>query len=256
MSNQPAPNYSRRSLRHALIVAFVTLFWMHILPAATNQPAATAKGEQASPSVIIPPRPVTSASPVPSPATVPAPVAVASAASLASAISTPAAAETNPPTLVPRDLAEIHAKISLPKEWSLLPGKLLEGDVLLATREKITSENDPWSTGLSMTIDRNGAKDSGQKASEYAISLAREAREKAGDEASPLKESQSGNFHEIRFDFPVASEPPLIVTEVLRANDATGTLAVIIWQMPKEESIKLQALRDSILTGLILNPSL
>jgi hypothetical protein len=126
--------------------------------------------------------------------------------------------------------------------------------VLLATREKISSENDPWITGLSMTIDRNGAKDSGQKASDYALGLAREAREKAGDEASPLKESQLGPIHEIRFEFPLAADQPLQVTEVLRANDSTGTLAVILWQMPKSESSQLQALREAVLSGLTMDP--
>jgi hypothetical protein len=169
---------------------------------------------------------------------------------------TPAPQPASPSSgLVPHPLPEIHGSILLPKDWTLLPGKLLEGDVLLATREKIASENDPWTTGLSMTIDRNGAKDSGQKASEYALGLAREAREKAGDEASPLKESDSGGFHEIRFDFPVAGDPPLIVTEILRANNSTGTLVVILWQSTKEESTKLQGLREQILSGLKLDPN-
>ena len=218
-------HHSCRSLAKALVLMSLCPFAALPLPAAANQSIAV--------------------TPLPSPAASPSPVDSPS----------PVATETNQPALATRDLPEIHAKISLPKEWSLLPGKLLEGDVLLATREKITSENEPWSTGLSMTIDRNGPKDSGQKASEYAMALAREAREKAGEEASPLKESQSGPFHEIRFDFPLASDPPLHVTELLRANDATGTLAVIIWQMPKEESLKLQSLRDSILSGLILDPA-
>ncbi len=157
--------------------------------------------------------------------------------------------------LVSREIPEIHATMLLPKDWTLLPGKLLEGDVLLATREKIISDSDPWTTGLSMTIDRNGAKDSGQKASDYALALAHEAREKAGDEASPIVQSQSGPFHEIRFDFPVAGDQPLQVTEVLLANDTTGTLAVILWQSPKEEAEKLHDLRESILTGIKLDPT-
>ena len=198
------------------------------------------------------------------PAVTPAPLGISAAASevTPTASATPQGTSsptpltaTNKPVLIVRELPEIHAKIALPREWTLLPGKLLEGDVLLATREKIANENDPWSTGLSMTLDRNGPTDSGQKASDYALALAREAREKAGDEATPLKESHSGSVHEIRFDFPMASEPPLEVTEVLRADNEAGTLAVIIWQMPKEESASLQGLRDSILSGLILKPA-
>lgn len=158
------------------------------------------------------------------------------------------------PSLIAYDLTEIHGSISLPKEWTLLPGKLLEGDVLLATKEKISGENDPYTTGLSMTLDRNGAKDSGQKPTEYAMSLAREAHDKAGDEASPLRESQNGPFHEIRFDFPIAGDLPLQITEVLRANEKTGTLAVILWQSPKEEALALQGLRDTVLAGLTLDP--
>lgn len=163
--------------------------------------------------------------------------------------------ETNTSTLTARELPEIHGKISIPKDWTLVPGKLLEGDVLLATKEKVTNENDPWTTGLSMTVDRNGAKDSGQKPSEYARALAREAQEKAGEEASPIKESQSGVFQEFRFEFPVPAEPPLTVTEVLRANDKTGDLFVILWQMPKQDSAKLQNLREAVLSGLILGPT-
>ena len=181
---------------------------------------------------------------------------------LASLVATNAAS-TNTPTanspattraLIAHDLTEIHGSISLPKEWTLLPGKLLEGDVLLATKEKISGENDPYTTGLSMTLDRNGAKDSGQKPTEYAMSLAREAHDKAGDEASPLRELQNGPFHEIRFDFPIAGDLPLQITEVLRANEKTGTLAVILWQSPKEEALALQGLRDAVLAGLTLDP--
>lgn len=165
------------------------------------------------------------------------------------------AAGTNPAALIVRELPEIHGKISLPKDWTLIPGKLLEGDVLLATREKITGENDPWTTGLSMTVDRNGAKDSGQKPSEYARALALEAREKAGEEATPIRESQSGVFREFRFEFPVPADTPLSVTEVLRANDKTGELFVILWQMPRQESAKLQGLREAVLSGLVLGPT-
>lgn len=186
--------------------------------------------------------------------------------SLAIAMVTPAATPlpttaTNASTPSPetslqsRDLPEIHATILLPKDWTLIPGKLLQGDVLLATREKITNESDPWKTGLSMSLDRNGAKDSGQKASVYALGLAREAHDKAAEEASPIKESQSGPFHEIRFDFSVPGDQPLLITEVLRANNNTGALAVILWQSPKEEAVKLQDLREKILAGIKLDPT-
>jgi hypothetical protein len=158
--------------------------------------------------------------------------------------------------LVPRDLPEIHSRIALPKEWTLVPGKLMEGDVLLAAREKIASESDPWIIGLSMTIDRAGAKESGQKASAYALALAREARERAGDEASPIVESQSGPFRDVRFEFPVAGDEPLLITELLRANDETGTLVVILWQTPKVDSQKYQGLREAILSGIQLDPAL
>jgi len=179
----------------------------------------------------------------------------ASSSSITATQSSPSPASTNRPLLLIHDLTEIHARIALPKDWTLLPGRLLEGGVLIATREKISGENDAWITGLSMTIDRNGAKDSGQKASAYALGIAREALGKAGEEASPMKESQSGVFHEIRFDFPVAGDPPLQITEVLRANDATGTLAVILWQMPQAGSNSLLELREDVLSGLVLDPS-
>ena len=104
-----------------------------------------------------------------------------------------------------------------------------------------------------MSIDRNGAKDSDQKASDYALSIARGAAEKAGEEASPLKESQDGAFHQIRFDFPVQGDQSLLVTEELRANDSTGTVTVILWQMPKEDAATLSPLRDSILSKLKLD---
>lgn len=188
----------------------------------------------------------TSLSPVTAPTNLPSPSTVTSSNS---------PARPSLPPLVTQPLPEIHASILLPKDWTLIPGKLLQGDVLLATREKITTESDPWTTGLSMTIDRNGAKDSGQKASLYALGLAHEAHEKAGEQASPLQESQSGEFHEVRFDFPVVGDQSLLVTEVLRANDKTGTLAVILWQSSKEEAAKLHDLREQILAGIKLDPA-
>ena len=45
------------------------------------------------------------------------------------------------------------------------------------------------------------------------------------------------------------------MSEVLRANDTTGTLAVILWQSPKEESAKLHDLRENILAGIKLDPA-
>jgi hypothetical protein len=225
----------------SLIAAIAAAVIAPLLPmtgwAATNSPSTT------------PPQ-----APLPS-VTVSAPASTNAGTNTAAKTNPSPAAQTNPPSLIVRDLPEIRGKIALPKEWTLIPGKLLEGDVLLATKEKITGENDPWSTGLSMTIDRNGSKDSGQKASEYARALAQEAKEKAGEEATPIKESQSGPFREFRFEFPIAADQPLVVTEVLRANDQTGTLAVILWQMPKNETADLAGLREAVLSGLILDPA-
>jgi len=152
-------------------------------------------------------------------------------------------------------LPEIHGKISLPKGWTLLPGKLLDGGVLLATREKIHDENDPWTTGLTMSVDFTGARDLDQKASAYALTLATDAREKAGEEATPVTESQSGPLRTIRFEFPLATDPPLMVTELLIANDTTGTVTTVVWQMPKDEAKKLSPLREAILSGLKIDPS-
>jgi len=157
--------------------------------------------------------------------------------------------------LLTRDIPGIRGKISIPGDWTFLPGKPLEGDVLLAVREKIASENDPWTTGLSMTIDRNGAKDSGMKAGDYALGIAKEAREKAGEEASPISDSTKDGIREIRFEFPVQTDVPIQVTEVLRANDRTGTVAVILWQSPKAEAPALRDLREAVLSGLVLDPA-
>ena len=195
-------------------------------------------------------------SPSPSPATAtPSPTAKASPTNSPTPI--PSSPTTNPAkeALVTRDIPGIRGKISIPSDWTFLPGKLLEGDVLLAVREKITSENDPWNTGLSMTIDRNGAKDSGMKAGDYALGIAREAREKAGEEASPISDSTTGAYREIRFEFPVQTDSPLLVTEVLRANDQTGTVAVILWQSAKAEAPALRDLREAVLSGIVLDPA-
>jgi hypothetical protein len=127
--------------------------------------------------------------------------------------------------------------------------------VLLAVKEKIREENDPWTTGLSMTIDRNGASDSGVKPGDYALGIAREAREKAGEEASEITESTNGVFREIRFEFPVQGDAPLMVTEILRANEKTGTVAVILWQAPRDEHAALRPLRDAVLAGIVLDPA-
>jgi hypothetical protein len=145
--------------------------------------------------------------------------------------------------------------VPVPEGWTFLPGKPLEGDVLLVVKEKISDENDPWTTGFSMTVDRNGAADSGLKPGEYALGIAREAREKAGDEASPITESTNGLFREIRFEFPVQADVPLMVTEILRANEKTGTVAVILWQAPRDDSASLRSLRDAVLSGIALDPS-
>lgn len=154
--------------------------------------------------------------------------------------------------MVAKEIPGIRGRISLPADWTYLPGKVLEGDVILAVREKIRDENDPWTTGMSMTLDRNGASDSGMKPSDYALGIATEAHEKAGEEASPITQTTNGLMHEIRFEFPIASDPPLVVTEILRANEKTGAVSIILWQCPREEAISLRPLRDAMLSGLIL----
>jgi hypothetical protein len=40
------------------------------------------------------------------------------------------------------------------------------------------------------------------------------------------------------------------VTEVLRADEESGFLTVILWQSPKQEASSLKDLRDSILTSI------
>ena len=195
-------------------------------------------------------------SPSPSAATAtPSPTAKASPTNSPAPIPSSPTSNSAKEALVTRDIPGIRGKISIPSDWTFLPGKLLEGDVLLAVREKITSENDPWNTGLSMTIDRNGAKDSGMKAGDYALGIAREAREKAGEEASPISDSTTGAYREIRFEFPVQTDSPLLVTEVLRANDQTGTVAVILWQSAKAEAPALRDLREAVLSGIVLDPA-
>jgi hypothetical protein len=194
-------------------------------------------------------------SPSPSPSVAPIPTSTPTTNSSAATSAPSATAGSSKVPLTTREIPEIHAKISIPADWTMIPGKLLEGDVLLAVREKITSENDSWSTGFSMTIDRNGAKDSGMKAGEYAKGIAIEAREKAGEEASPITESTNGPFHDIRFEFPVQSDPPLKVTEVLRANEQTGTVAVILWQSPNNEASSLRDLRETVISGIALDPA-
>ena len=169
-----------------------------------------------------------------------------------SAASNSAQTPGNPatPGLVAHELSDIQGTISIPKDWTLITGKLLEGDVLVASREKIATAEDPWTTGLTMTVDRNGAKDSGQPAGEYALGMATEAREKAGDEAGEIKETRNGKVREFRFEYPVALDTPILVTEVLRADEESGFLTVILWQSPKQEAASLKDLRDSILTSI------
>ena len=192
-------------------------------------------------------------------ASIPAPsevaTKVASTPSPSPADSTPPITTKTPgnpssPELVAHELPDIQGTISIPKDWTLITGKLLEGDVLVASREKIASAEDPWTTGLTMTVDRNGAKDSGQPAGEYALGMATEAREKAGDEAGEIKETRNGKVREFRFEYPVALDTPILVTEVLRADEESGFLTVILWQSPKQEASSLKELRDSILTSI------
>jgi len=183
-------------------------------PAASRPPSAT---------------PSPAASPTPSPLSSPI-VSLSPSGSASPEKANPKSA------LVPHDIPGIKGKIAIPGDWTFLPGKLLEGDVLLAVREKISGENDQWSTGLTMTLDKNGAADSGMKAGDYAMGIAREAREKAGEESSPIAESTNGVFRDIRFEFTVQGDTPLEVTELLRANEKTGTVAVILWQSPKGEA--------------------
>lgn len=211
------------------------------------------------------PSPKDTPTPSPSPTATLSPAPILSSTTTSATINSPspstspsASPSTNPapartaPAMVTKEIPGIRGSLTLPADWTYLPGKVLEGDVILAVREKIKDENDSWTTGMSMTLDRNGASDSGMKPSEYALGIASEAHEKAGEEASPISQTTKGAVREIRFEFPIASDPPIAVTEILRANDTTGTVAIILWQCPREEAVSLRPLRDAMLSGLIL----
>lgn len=221
-----------RSLTKCLSLALLAT--PSLMTAATNELASTQPaGVTASPT------PISSTVPAASPAVTHSPSPTASPSPTPSG-----------PELASSELKEIHGSISLPKDWSLVVGKLLEGGVVIASREKITSENDTWTTGLTMTVDPNGAGESGQPVGDYALGLAREAKEKIGEEASEISESRNGKVREFRFDYPLAGDIPLQVTEVLRADEANGVLTVILWQTPKSESESLKPLREAILSSI------
>lgn len=195
------------------------------------------------------PSPASSATPSEKLATK-APYAATSPAKAPANGDSPAGDTHSSPGLVAHELPDIQGSISIPKDWTIISGKLLEGDVLVACREKIAGPEDPWTTGLTMTIDRNGAKDSGQPAGEYALGMAKEAREKAGDDAGEINETKNGKIREFRFEYPVALDAPILVTEVLRADEESGMLTVILWQSPKEDAASLRELREAVLSSI------
>lgn len=222
------------ALRAACGVVFALLpgFALPTVAASGTPPPETALSGLAAPS----PSPGTN-SPSPSPAVLPR-----------STESVP----TDPgmPPLAAREIPEIHGSISLPKDWSLVMGKLLEGGVLIASREKIASENDSWTTGLTLTVDSNGAGESGQPVGDYALGLAREAREKIGDDATEISETRHDKVREFRFEYPLPGDVPLRVTEVLRADEANGVMTVILWQAPSGETDRIKPLREAILSSI------
>lgn len=149
------------------------------------------------------------------------------------------------------ELKAIKGSIQLPSGWFLRE----EGEdgltVYQITREKVESENDPFTAGLIISVTTKVPDRNSMKPSEYAAELLSSTQDEGGGE---LKKTTEGDFIVYRAEYKIEADSGNVeVINLAKANDKTGTLYFLTWQAPQAEEAKMGPLREEIFKSLKLD---
>jgi uncharacterized iron-regulated protein len=94
----------------------------------------------------------------------------------------------------------------------------------------------------------------GQKPSEYANTLIDQIRERSEKDIT-VHASQFAPYKLYRVEYSLLNEnETLKVVNLLEANDATGTLYMVVWQAPESKEKVFSGTREKILSSIQLDP--
>lgn len=172
------------------------------------------------------------------------------------------AAWAEEPVLKEQPLPTVKASISVPDGWFVKEDTDDGVSVYHITREKIQSDNDPFTVGLILTVTPKVPTRAGMKPTEYA----KELLSSGVDDAKDVKKTEEGPFQILSTEYSIDSEPSsddknaktsdgMKMVNVAKANDGTGTLYFITWENPSKDDAEFAALRAKILASLKLDPA-
>ncbi|GAB4178835.1 MAG: hypothetical protein Fur0032_19450 [Terrimicrobiaceae bacterium] len=145
-------------------------------------------------------------------------------------------------SLAKRELATMGAAISLPSAWVLIE-EFEDGVVVL--------RNEGDSPAFSITMTPDIPARTGMKPSEYGAELLAFAAE----EGAQISRVQDGSFQKFRVTYSFDTDgDKTCVTDMVVANNSTGTLYFIAWQVPELKARQYEPLRDAILASLQFDP--
>ncbi len=150
-------------------------------------------------------------------------------------------------------LPAIKATLQLPEGWHLKEETEDGVAVYQITREKLESSNDSFTDELILSATPKVPERAGMKPSEYASELLASALEEGGKE---LQKSEEGAIKSFRTEYTIESEQgKMLVINIAKANDTTGTLYFLTWQSLASEPAALADQREKILSSLKLDPA-
>lgn len=157
------------------------------------------------------------------------------------------------PALKDTPLTAIKGSLGLPEGWFIKEDANDGTFVYQITREKVESENDPFTAGLILSVTTKVPDRASLKPSEYATELLSSTQE---DGTGELKKTTDGAWQIFRTDYQIDADAGGIhMANYAKANDATGTIYFVTWQSPVSEEDKLAPIREAVLSSLKFDPS-
>lgn len=150
-------------------------------------------------------------------------------------------------------LPAIKGALLLPDGWHIKEETEDGVAVYQITREKVDSSSDTFTDELILSATPKVPERAGMKPSEYAAELLASALEEGGKE---LQKSEEGAVKSFRTEYMIESEQgKMLVINIAKANDTTGTLYFLTWQSLASEPAALAGQREKILASLKLDPA-
>lgn len=163
----------------------------------------------------------------------------------------PGRVDAGEPALVDHTFEDIAVKARIPEGWHINRDEE-EGVVVYQVSRERPGASGEYHAGftLSMTPDVPGR--AGLKPGLYAQDLLSFAVEDGGGEIS--KETR-GPWEIFRAEYSIEGiSGKLRILDYAVANDQTGTLYFVAWQIPGDEAETLGEIRDAVINSLIFDP--